>query len=375
MPPKRASKSLSASGSKIAASARVEHDPIFYELGVREMDEAASEVIRDNSIDVIVPGDIIDDTVRVPGPTNDFEPVPSLNGEDSASIQDVIRAAAGLISSSCGLETYLSSINLVRYVEKVLAWRLGIDNHRSVPAPFTPTPLQSRSLTHFMGIDFFSWSELRDQLLLEQDNLNLEDIFRDLILYSVIEIPHLNAAYNIFEIFHQQVDIGESNIGGGTPQCFLFDPTWVFFEVDFAANYPHQISDDLVENAIANELIRRLTAVRKTSKPPPSILPIQKFNDLTKIDGLIEETVLEDVYKNLPSVSVDTLIGKWKGGSFNTGHPTHKLLRDFRWAGKDFRSADDVDPIMLEDDDGNRIWCSQYGHARVSSILVLQTQG
>ena len=38
-----------------------------------------------------------------------------------------------------------------------------------------------------------------------------------------------------------------------------------------------------------------------------------------------------------------------------------------RWAGKDFRSSEDVDPIMVYKDDGTRSWNEDWGHARVST--------
>lgn len=73
------------------------------------------------------------------------------------------------------------------------------------------------------------------------------------------------------------------------------------------------------------------------------------------------------MYDQLKTVEPQQMIGKWTGGSFDTGHPTHKTLKDFKWAGKDYRSVDDVDPIMVYEEDGSRKWFSQYGHARVGS--------
>jgi len=64
-------------------------------------------------------------------------------------------------------------------------------------------------------------------------------------------------------------------------------------------------------------------------------------------------------------VTREFLLGEWKGGSFDTGHSTHKLLETNNWAGKNFRSVDDVDPIVLYEEEGKRVWCEQYGHAQV----------
>ena len=92
---------------------------------------------------------------------------------------------------------------------------------------------------------------------------------------------------------------------------------------------------------------------------------VQTFHDLTQINGPVSESDLAAVFDQLPPATAASMLGKWKGGSFNTGHPTHKILDTVAWAGKDFRSEDDVDPIMIWDGQGERTWLSEYGHARV----------
>ncbi|KAH7153492.1 hypothetical protein EDB81DRAFT_687767 [Dactylonectria macrodidyma] len=96
--------------------------------------------------------------------------------------------------------------------------------------------------------------------------------------------------------------------------------------------------------------------------------PEKQFLELKDIKGHIEEAVVANIYNRLKPVSCEHLLGKWAGHSFDTGHPTHKLLKDFRWAGKDFRSTNDVDPIMVFDKAGNRKWFSRYGNARLREV-------
>lgn len=74
---------------------------------------------------------------------------------------------------------------------------------------------------------------------------------------------------------------------------------------------------------------------------------------------------VQAVFKNLKPVEPDFLIGKWKGADFDTGHPVHQGLLDMNWAGKDFRSANDVDPIMVYDENKKRVWFEKRGHAQV----------
>lgn len=54
----------------------------------------------------------------------------------------------------------------------------------------------------------------------------------------------------------------------------------------------------------------------------------------------------------------------------DTGHPAHQRLLDVNWAGKDFHSVDDVDPVILFNEQGKRVVSQDFGKARVSSILV-----
>ncbi|CAN8101316.1 unnamed protein product [Discula destructiva] len=96
--------------------------------------------------------------------------------------------------------------------------------------------------------------------------------------------------------------------------------------------------------------------------------PEQQFTELTKTEGHIDEATVAAVYDQLKPVEPEQLIGQWLGGSFDTGHPTHATLRDFKWAGKDYRSVDDVDPVMVYAEDGTRTWAEKFGHARLRKV-------
>lgn len=51
-------------------------------------------------------------------------------------------------------------------------------------------------------------------------------------------------------------------------------------------------------------------------------------------------------------VTCDELVGRWRGSEVPTGHPMDGLLEAYRWWGKAFRSADDVDPLLFSGGDG-----------------------
>jgi hypothetical protein len=52
------------------------------------------------------------------------------------------------------------------------------------------------------------------------------------------------------------------------------------------------------------------------------------------------------------AVTCEELLGRWRGSEVPTGHPMDGLLETYRWWGKAFRSADDVDPLLFEGRDG-----------------------
>jgi hypothetical protein len=61
-----------------------------------------------------------------------------------------------------------------------------------------------------------------------------------------------------------------------------------------------------------------------------------------------------------------SLFGEWLGADLNSGHPGIKKNRDHKWAGKSFVSVDDVKPMMVYDDNGNRVWDGAVSGACVS---------
>jgi hypothetical protein len=79
----------------------------------------------------------------------------------------------------------------------------------------------------------------------------------------------------------------------------------------------------------------------------------------------VKEAEVAAVYNQLEPVDAKFLLGDWTGGDLDTGHIAHKALQGMRWAGKSFRAVDDVDPIIVYDDQNNRVWNKDFGHAVV----------
>jgi hypothetical protein len=57
----------------------------------------------------------------------------------------------------------------------------------------------------------------------------------------------------------------------------------------------------------------------------------------------------------LAPASVESLLGRWHGAGWHTGHPWDGLLEAYGWYGKEFRSADDVRPLLFRDHAGGPV--------------------
>lgn len=83
--------------------------------------------------------------------------------------------------------------------------------------------------------------------------------------------------------------------------------------------------------------------------------PEQQFEVLAARRETTAMSELDALFDALPDVSEDFMIGEWDGGVFNTGHPGEQQLGALGWAGKTFRSRNDVDPIVSRQADGRRV--------------------
>ncbi|HYF25169.1 MAG TPA: DUF4334 domain-containing protein [Baekduia sp.] len=99
--------------------------------------------------------------------------------------------------------------------------------------------------------------------------------------------------------------------------------------------------------------------------------------DLTHADRLRElaaadaPVALDDVlalFDALPAVAVEELLGAWSGGAIPTGHPGEGQLAAMHWAGKEFRSVDDVDPIVVRNAAGEREASPILGAATLRAV-------
>ncbi|KAL8682011.1 MAG: hypothetical protein Q9186_001887 [Xanthomendoza sp. 1 TL-2023] len=101
-----------------------------------------------------------------------------------------------------------------------------------------------------------------------------------------------------------------------------------------------------------------------------STIPEQQALSYISTAASLSESDAEKIFNSLqPLPSREFLIGSWNGGAFQTGHPGCKMMLETRFAGKDFRGIDDVDPIMEFDEKDKRVWNEEWGHASLREMV------
>jgi hypothetical protein len=79
----------------------------------------------------------------------------------------------------------------------------------------------------------------------------------------------------------------------------------------------------------------------------------RRFTEIKQRTDPMPYAELEEFWASLEPVTIDFMLGEWKGGDLVTGHRGDGFLGD-RWFGTTFKSAFDVDPIICVDEHGNK---------------------
>lgn len=75
---------------------------------------------------------------------------------------------------------------------------------------------------------------------------------------------------------------------------------------------------------------------------------------------------LDKIWAALPMVTIDEILGHWRGGELPSGHPMDGQLALVRWHGKWFDSRYRVAPMVCRDDDGNLYSNKEIGKGEAS---------
>jgi hypothetical protein len=77
---------------------------------------------------------------------------------------------------------------------------------------------------------------------------------------------------------------------------------------------------------------------------------IDAFHDAVK-KGILPTDEALAIYDQLEVVELDFMLGRWHGSGFPTNHRMDGILEAYGWYGKDFQSADCVDPMLFKHGD------------------------
>ncbi|MDP2773241.1 MAG: DUF4334 domain-containing protein [Nocardioides sp.] len=77
----------------------------------------------------------------------------------------------------------------------------------------------------------------------------------------------------------------------------------------------------------------------------------QRFDHLRAAEAVTPQE-LDDLWTELRPVTVEAVLGPWRGGDFATGHIASTVLQKVRWHGKVFNGPLDAQPLVCRDADG-----------------------
>lgn len=128
----------------------------------------------------------------------------------------------------------------------------------------------------------------------------------------------------------------------------------------------------------------RAAAAPETSgngEPMDAATAAAEFYRLREAGGRIDPDLLDRIYDALEPVDCEDILGPWRGGDLDTGHPVSQSLTQMGWYGKTFRAVDDVDPLVCSNKAGERyadretmgsgasLWMVAY-RGKVSATMV-----
>ncbi len=99
-----------------------------------------------------------------------------------------------------------------------------------------------------------------------------------------------------------------------------------------------------------------------------------RFQQLREKGDLVDPAELDAIWAVLDTVRPEAILGEWKGGEFNTGHPLNGELAKVGWYGKTFAALDDVKPLMCRDENGELYSHRELGKGE-ASLWVVEFRG
>jgi hypothetical protein len=100
----------------------------------------------------------------------------------------------------------------------------------------------------------------------------------------------------------------------------------------------------------------------------------QRFDELRNAEPA-DPADLDALWADLGTVTVEEILGAWRGGDFSTGHVASTVLEKVRWHGKRFDSALDAKPLICRDEDGELYSNLAAGGGAEASLWPVEFRG
>jgi hypothetical protein len=100
----------------------------------------------------------------------------------------------------------------------------------------------------------------------------------------------------------------------------------------------------------------------------------QRFDELRAADNA-DPGDLDALWADLAPVTVDEILGAWRGGDFSTGHIASTVLEQVRWHGKRFDGPLDAKPLICRDEDGELYSNLAAGGGAEASLWPVEFRG
>ncbi|MFB6554834.1 DUF4334 domain-containing protein [Streptomyces sp. NPDC056405] len=95
-----------------------------------------------------------------------------------------------------------------------------------------------------------------------------------------------------------------------------------------------------------------------------------RFRALRETKSPVDAAELDGVWAGLGTVRPEEILGEWKGGEFDTGHPLNGELAKAGWYGKTFTSVHDAKPLICWDSEGELYSNQELGKGEASLWTV-----
>jgi len=95
-----------------------------------------------------------------------------------------------------------------------------------------------------------------------------------------------------------------------------------------------------------------------------------RFRELRGADGPVDAAELDRIWAVLDTVRPEDMLGEYRGGEFETGHPLNGMLARAGWYGKSFASVHDVKPLLCRNEEGGLYSDVELGKGEASLWTV-----